>query len=245
MSGRRLYVAPGRLASGEVKLTEAEERYLVRVLRLRPGDGVTVFDGYGVEVDAVLGGGEPSRLVLGERRTVPLPAGSRITLLQGVAKGERMDVVVQKTTELGIAVIVPVLTARCVPHPGAASQRIERWRRIAAEAARQCGRADVPEIQAPVSLAAALAAAGAEGSSRFALWELEHERSLGRALAAATLPGEVVLLVGPEGGLDPSEAEQAAAGGFELVGLGPRILRTETAAVVAVTLVQAASGAFG
>jgi 16S rRNA (uracil1498-N3)-methyltransferase len=162
-----------------------------------------------------------------------------ITLIQAVPRGDRMDLVLQKTTELGVARIVPVLTSRSVARPPA--DRARRWQTIAAEAARQSGRADVPSVGAPLPLAEALPLA-APCARRFALWEEERERPLRRALGDAPGP-TLALLVGPEGGLAPAEVEQARAAGFVTVGLGPRILRVETAAIVAVALVQAAAGA--
>jgi len=154
-----------------------------------------------------------------------------------------MDLLVQKTSELGVARIVPVVTERSVARPDAegADGKRARWEKIAREAARQCGRADVPEVAAPTPLADALAAPDLP-PRRLALFEGERARSL-RAELAETAPAPTALLVGPEGGLAPAEMAAARAAGFVPVGLGRLILRVETAAIVAVALVGDAAGA--
>lgn len=226
----RLFVAPEKLVGERLVLDADARKYLTKVLRLAAGDEVVIFDGRGTEIEArLVNGGE---LSLGRRRAVALPAVA-ITLLQAVAKGDRMDLVVQKTTELGVTRIVPVLAARSVARP----ERAARWQTIAREAARQSGRADVPEVAVPVPLETALATSA---EVRFVLFEGERARSLRRELPGTA--HSVALLVGPEGGFTPAEVESAEKHGFRPVGLGPRILRTETAAIVAVALVQAGLG---
>jgi len=181
-----------------------------------------------------------TELALGERRAVAGPAVA-LTLLCAVPRGPRMDLLVQKTSELGVARIVPVVTERSVARPDAEAGKRARWEKIAREAARQCGRADVPEVAAPTPLADALAAPDLP-PRRLALFEGERARSL-RAELAETAPAPTALLVGPEGGLAPAEMAAARAAGFVPVGLGRLILRVETAAIVAVALVGDAAGA--
>jgi 16S rRNA (uracil1498-N3)-methyltransferase len=244
MSARRLFVPAERLAGEQVTLTGPEHRHVARVLRARAGETLTLFDGAGLEVEAqvVRVDRAEAELRLGARRVVAGPAVA-ITLLSAVPRGPRMDFLVQKTAELGVARIVPVLTERSVARPDAEAGRRARWQKIAQEAARQCGRADVPAVDAPVSLAEALALPGLP-DRRLALFEGEKARSLGAALAGA-VPAPTALLVGPEGGFAAPEVAAAAAAGFEPVGLGDRILRVETAAIVAVALVAGASGMLG
>src|SRR5262249_16915888 len=147
----RLYVPAERLDASELEVAGPEHHYLCRVLRLRPGDPVVLFDGQGHERDAQLirVGPRAARLRLSGRREVALPSGPALTLLVGLAKGDKMDFIVQKATELGVARIVPVLTERSVIRPSERTRvaaRQARWNKIAREAARQCGRADVPAI---------------------------------------------------------------------------------------------------
>ena len=244
MSARRLYLPGDRLAGPEVMLTGPEHRHLARVLRARPGETLTLFDGAGGEVEAqvVRVDRTETELRLGTRRAVAGPTVA-ITLFSAVPRGPRMDFLVQKTAELGVARIVPVLTERSVARPDSEAGRRARWQKIAQEAARQCGRADVPAVDAPVPLAEALALPGLP-PRRLALFERERGRSLGAALAASA-PAPTALLVGPEGGFTAPELAAAGAAGFEPVGLGERILRVETAAIVAVALVAGASGMLG
>jgi 16S rRNA (uracil1498-N3)-methyltransferase len=237
----RLYLPPDRLTTDRVVLGEEAHRYLHRVLRLAPGDRLVIFDGQGHEIDAEIETGtlRGTTLRLGARREVPGPRVA-VSLLQAIPKGERMDLLVQKTTELGLRRLRPVISARSVVQAGDGMGRLRRWRTISEEAARQCGRADLPVIDAPVPLATALAEAAGGGGLRLFVWEEAQGAPLRRAFAGDET--EVTLLVGPEGGFEPAEALAARAAGFVAVGLGRRILRSETAAMVAVALTQAALG---
>src|SRR6266700_3563747 len=242
---RRLFVLAERWREPHAVVEGEAHRHLARVLRARAGDTLTLFDGQGHEVDAVVVAVERERttLALGAPRTAAPAAGARPVLLQSLARGERMDWIVQKTTELGVAEIIPVAAERSVARVPAreAPARRARWEKIAREAARQCGRADVPTIGEPAALAAALQHWRDEkredaGVAAFVLWEGSQGRPLRAALAADTRA--VTLLVGPEGGFTDAEVALAQSSGFQVAGLGPRILRVETAAVVAVALAQ-------
>jgi len=226
-----------------ITVTGEEHHHLARVLRARPGDAITLFDGAGGELEARV-----VRVGRAETELAPRPggppetpdapaAGAPLVLLTAVPRGGRMDFLVQKCSELGVSRIVPIIAARSVarPEPG----RRARWEKIAREAARQCGRADVPVVEAPATLAAALAAADLP-ERRLVLSPSPAGRSL-RALLPD--PAATALLVGPEGGLAVGESEAAAAAGFIPVSLGSRILRVETAAIVAVALAEEAFGA--
>jgi 16S rRNA (uracil1498-N3)-methyltransferase len=165
-----------------------------------------------------------------------------ITLLQGVARGERMDLILQKATELGVAGIVPVLAERSVVRVGTEqrARKLEHWQAVAIAACEQCGRNRVPQVSAPVALGDAIAALS-PGSRRCLLAADGPE-----PLAAATRGGvrEVALLIGPEGGLADNERKFAAANGFEAFRMGPRILRTETAGLAALAALQSLGGDF-
>jgi 16S rRNA (uracil1498-N3)-methyltransferase len=238
---RRVFVPPDRLSGARVILEGEGHHHLARVLRARPGDRVVVFDGQGTEIDAEIAaiGPRTTELILLERRTATATPAVRLTLLQGLARGEKMDFIIQKTCELGVARVVPVMTERAVAPPAQASVRQQRWEKIAREAARQCGRADVPAIDAPVSFTQAVRDAATD-DLRLVLWESAQGKPLRAVLPVAPRPA--TLLVGPEGGFSRQEITEAEAAGFATVGLGPRILRVETAAVVAVALLQFAAG---
>jgi 16S rRNA (uracil1498-N3)-methyltransferase len=236
----RVFVPAHLLNDERVILDRVASRHLIKVLRLQAGAEVCVFDGCGTEIEGriVRASAAGVEVALGARHRVPLPLAS-ITLLQSVPRGDRMDFIVQKTTELGVTRIIPVLSARGMvkPPPG----KTRRWRTIAQEAARQSGRADVPEVAEVTAFDLALAGAAEAAGTRLALWEEERAMPLRRIFAQAP-PLPVTLLVGPEGGFSQEEVESARVQGFRTVGLGPRILRVETAALVAVALTQAALG---
>lgn len=245
----RLFVPAAQMPPNAPRLIieGSGHNHLVKVLRMKAGDAFIIFDGQGNEVAAQIVGlsQRGAEVSLGSRRQL-VRATADITLVQGVPKGGNMELVIQKTTELGVTRIVPVLTSRVVVrlNDEAAHGKQRRWQSIAQEAARQCGRADVPQIDLPRSLAAALATLPA-ASRRFALWEEGEGQPL--TLCLQTLAEDeraLQFLVGPEGGLAQAEMKMAAAADFVPVTLGRRILRTETAAIVAVTLAQAAAGGF-
>lgn len=262
--GARIFVPLEQLGGDSVTLTGPAHRHLVRVLRARVGDAIGVFDGAGGEIDAtvVQVGARALTLRLGERRRVSV-AGARITLLQVVPRPDRMDWIVEKATELGVSAIVPVLTDRS-PVPARAASgaaagtaaRLARWRKIASEAARQCGRAHVPMVSEPAALESALrdleAGAGAirppEATAatppcRLVLWET----GVWPPLHTQVRPDarEVALAIGPEGGLSEAQVTLLRRHGFQPASLGPRILRCETAALTAIALVAAATGGLG
>jgi 16S rRNA (uracil1498-N3)-methyltransferase len=228
---RRLYLAPEEFVATEVRLTGARARRLTGVLRLRPGATLRVFDGRGAERMALVlrSGRAVTALELGEV-VAPLPEPRvAVTLVCAFPRGARGDWIVEKTTELGVARIVPLRSDRAVLAPGRG--RLARWRRVAIEAAEQCGRAVVPEFG---------------GEPPPGALELVADREQGvyvrEALDGAARTTAVALFVGPEGGWSDREREEHAAAGRVTVTLGPRTLRVETAAVVGVAQVLEATG---
>lgn len=237
----RLHV-PQPLHSGElVELPTEVVRHVRQVLRLRDGAEVVLFDGRGGEFAAQLqAAGRAGMLArIGEHRAIERESPLGITLLQGIARGERMDFVVQKATELGVRRIVPVMTARCVVQLGAerADRRREHWLAVAASACEQCGRNRLPLIGEPLTLAAALNA-----STDALRWLLEPDA--GATLREVLVEGsrDITLLIGPEGGLEPQEQQLALQAGFRALRFGPRILRTETAALATIAALQCLAG---
>jgi 16S rRNA (uracil1498-N3)-methyltransferase len=231
---RRIHLPPERIEGARGSLGPEARRYLADVLRLAPGAEIEVFDGRGGRYRAEIEPGFEA-VRLGPREAAAA-AAAEIALVPALAKGEKMDLVVQKTTELGVSRILPFEAARSVVRldPAKGDERAERWRRIAAEASRQCGRADVPEVRAPSSLPAALAALPPGVRVHFF-----HP---GGAVLEGTPGGSVAAVVGPEGGLTDEEVRACERAGAIRAGLGPRVLRAETAAIVAVALLQARFG---
>lgn len=239
----RLYVPSEDLTGAEVTLGGESHRYLARVLRLAAGASLELFDGRGQEITATVlrAGPREITLALGPRRRVTPRGGPPVTLLQGLPRPERMDLIVQKATELGAAQLVPIHAARSATGQ---QPRPERWDRIAREAARQCGRAELLPIAPAASLADALAALAAATTTRLVPWEDAPEAPpLARLIPDR--PSGVVVLIGPEGGLTRAEIDLCLAAGFQAATLGPRILRTETAAIAALAVVQSLVGGLG
>lgn len=236
----RVFVEGPLAAGAELVLPEGPAAHLTRVLRLQAGDACVLFDGRGGEYAATLAsvGKREVRVAVGRHDPVERESPLRLLLLQGLARGEKMDLIVQKATELGVAAIRPVYTQHGNVKLDAtqALKKVAHWRAVAIGACEQCGRNRVPEILMPVALDRALAEAP-EGT-RLVL-SVEAAAS-GTAAAWAGVPpaaGSVTLLVGPEGGLSGSEEALARHAGFEAMSLGPRVLRTETAGLVALAAV--------
>lgn len=231
-------LAPGDVAD----LPEAATAHLVRVLRLAPGDALVLFNGDGHDYRARLleAGKRGARAEVLERIAVDRESPLRITLAQGIARGEKMDWILQKATELGVAAIAPVQTERTEVKldAGRADKRLQHWAGVIASACEQSGRARLPALAAPAPLAQW--AAGATGTLKLVL-DPDGDCTL-RDLPAAD---SACLVVGPEGGLSPRDLAVLKAAGFRGLRLGPRVLRTETAGVVAVGVLQAVLGDLG
>ncbi|RJO65173.1 MAG: 16S rRNA (uracil(1498)-N(3))-methyltransferase [Myxococcales bacterium] len=240
----RLYLpqlASGAVAQGAtIALDEGQAHYLVRVLRLRKGDRLRAFDGVAREYAAVLADDRPRRVTLeiGVVAREEAPPAFRAVLAQGLAKQDKLDVVIQKAVELGVARVRPFVSRRAVLRLDAAEteRRLDRWRKVAAEACRQCGRIRLAELDAPVSFETLLDSALADGPLLLAYEGRDAEPLT--AFAASPGARTATLVVGPEGGFAPEEAQTARERGARLVSLGPRILRTETAGPAFLAIVQ-------
>lgn len=236
----RLYVER-ELEGTSLALDEGEAHYLGHVLRLKRGDGLVVFNGRGTErvasVDSLHRRG--ATLVLAASQATLPESGLDLTLLQALPKSDAMDTIVQKVTELGVRTLVPVYTEFSVVKldDERSERRLDHWRKIARSACEQSGRHTPPAIRAPVSLAAALEALPAE-PQRLALDPLA-EGSFG---AHVPPPTGLIVAVGPEGGFGAFDWRRLDAAGFERVGLGPRVLRAETAALAVCAIAQAQWG---
>ncbi|MBB3329772.1 16S rRNA (uracil1498-N3)-methyltransferase [Halomonas campaniensis] len=239
MKAPRIHVAADFLVGGDVVLPEGPARHVARVLRLGEGAPLRLFDGRGLEADAVLVEASRKRVVA---RIASVEAGGgesplAVHLGQAISKGDRMDYAIQKAVELGVAAITPLYTEHGdVRLKGEReAKKLAHWQAVAASACEQCGRARVPPVHPPLMLAEWLA--GRDEALRLVLHPATGAEPRG-ALDREAAPADAALLIGPEGGLAEGEVEAARAAGFAPLSLGPRILRTETAPVVALSLLQ-------
>jgi 16S rRNA (uracil1498-N3)-methyltransferase len=235
---QRIAIAPSQFQQGQILLTKEQQHYLGRVLRLREGDRFIAMDGKGKWWLTQLEGEQAQVL---ELLTVETELPVSITLMVALPKGNGFDEVVRCCTELGVACIAPVLSDRTLLHPS--SQKLERWRRIAAEAAEQSERSFVPTILEPVAFSTELSLVISHlsfvNSQQYicvARGDFPHLRDC----LQHKKQGDIVIATGPEGGWTAKEVESAIAAGFQPVSLGRRILRAVTAPVVALSLITAA-----
>lgn len=246
MSRRRFYAAPDDITGSTITLSADETHHLIRVLRLTPGDEAFVFDGCGREYGCVFRSVHEDRARLDVHHELDDAVESplKLMLAQGLAKGEKFDFIVQKATELGVASIAPLITryseVRFAEQP--AAKRLERWRRISLEALKQCGRRRLVEIAAPRTLPEFLAVQPMSSDRSLLVFNEQGGVPVARALAGISTSSEVVALIGPEGGWSDPEVELLKQSNSTSVTLGRRVLRTETAAIVAVTLIQHLAG---
>lgn len=240
----RFFVDQPLRAGTRVRLPESAATHLVRVLRADAGDACVLFNGDGRDYSAriVTAGKRETLVEIVDGGDVCNESPLRLTLLQSLARGEKMDLVLQKATELGVAAFVPVASERSeVRLEGErVDKRVGHWRNVVVAACEQSGRARVPDVAAPMPLAQAVTGLAA-GSRRLLL-------DPAGACAVGDLgvpPSEgIVLAIGPEGGWSPRDRATLAQAGFEGVRLGPRILRTETAGIAAIAVLQALHGDF-
>jgi 16S rRNA (uracil1498-N3)-methyltransferase len=238
----RVYVE-AELRSGSVlELPPSAGQHLAKVLRVRSGEQVVLFSGDGREFAAAVENvrGSKVTVAVGEGGAVDRESALAVTLIQCIARADRMDVIVQKATELGVTRIVPVMSRRSVVRldAGQSASKAEHWRGIAIAACEQCGRNRLPSIEMPRQLIRYLGDAPTGGTRLV----LEPEGALPIVDLASEAAAEIA--IGPEGGFDPEELEAFLVAGFAQVALGPRVLRTETAAIAGLAWLQSRFGDF-
>lgn len=242
MRVNRVHVESALAVGARIALPEGAAAHLLRVLRLGVGDGCVLFNGDGHDYDAriVATGKRSGEVEVTAVHAVDSESPLRIVLVQGVARGEKMDWIVQKATELGVAGFVPVSSERSeVRLDGErAARRLAHWRSVVVAACEQSGRATAPDVAAPLPLAAALPHLP-QASLRLTL-----DPEAGDGIATLPDPGgrPVVIAIGPEGGWSPRDRSVLADAGFNGMRLGPRILRTETAGMAAIVALQSRFG---
>lgn len=238
------FFVDGAPSDDVICITGDDAHHIARVLRMQPGEPLTICDGAGMDYACTfegMDGGAACCRVLSQTPSRGEPSVAA-TLYMALPKGDKMDLIVQKATELGACCVVPYVAARSVSRPDGKSlaKKIARWRKIAREAAMQCGRGRVPEVQDCVSFAQAVQQAAAAELPLF-LYENEQQTT-SRAVLSAHPFASAALMIGPEGGFADEEAQAAAQAGLQSVSLGPRILRCETAPLAALAAVMYASG---
>jgi len=245
---RLFFIDPSAAAKPLVTIKGSEAHHIKNVLRLKPGDHLKLFDGTGYEYQAVIARIDAEKVEAEiQRRLQPSEnPGARITVAQAFLKEKKMDDLVRKLSELGVAGWIPFFSQRAIPRPDKArlAARTQRWQRIAVEALKQCRRKNVLEIQEALSFEEVLALAN-PFDLKIIFWENEAaplNRDLGPH--AGTL-NSIMVMLGPEGGFSEQEIDRARQSGFVTTGLGPRILRAETATLAASTLVQYLYGDMG
>lgn len=239
----RVYVDAPMQVGRSIALPEFSAHHAVRVLRLREGDPLVLFNGDGHEYSGVLSiaGKDRVAVTLGAVERVDLESPLKVTLVQAMARGEKMDLILQKAAELGVSAVIPVVTERTEVKldEDRVDKRMMHWKYVLASACEQCGRTVVPSVAAPMALHGLPAMLGPAEPEELRL-ALHPEPEGSPALPDAA--DSVVLAVGPEGGLTARDLAQLEQAGFRALGLGPRILRTETAGLAAIAVMQARFG---
>lgn len=242
MTRRRFFVSGSHTEGDSVQFNGSDAHRIRDVLRLRSGDAIEVIDSAANTYRAIVEcSARAVSATLAERLAQTQQKSAGIDVAQGLPKGQKMDFVVEKLTELGVDAIIPLESERAVV-TSVGTEKIDRWRRLAKNAAQQCGRSDIPAIEKPRSFAALLQTFSQYDAVLFP-WELASGPPARETLPALIRSAKRILVViGPEGGFSHREAEEAAAAGAHLISLGPRILRTETAALVMVSILSYAIG---
>jgi len=234
----RFFISPDQVSGPEITIIGEDVRHIITVLRMKTGDELLLCDGEGAEYAAKIarvGRSEITTEIIGQRkREVSFP---RITLGQGLPKSDKMDLIVQKASELGAASIVPLVTERTIVKVKDGEKRILRWRKIAREAAMQSHRPDIPAVEGIKAFSEFIRTLCPVPRTLLLLpWE-EGTEPIKNVLRSAPGVTNIIVLIGPEGGFSSAEAELARGSGFHLVSLGPNILRTETAAIAVLGMI--------
>lgn len=248
----RFYIPKASIKGNRICITGKEAHHILDVMRLKVSDEVIIFDGTGKEYLAVIENASQRSLEarIIEVRQTDKGESCSITLIQAIPKKEKMDYVVEKATELGVARIIPVFTKRTIPDWDDAKKASMsgRWRRIAQEAAKQCGRSDIPEIEPIIEFKEVITAAVNGGESKAntaAVYDLkllatlsDRAVKLKDALKSCPECKRIGIAIGPEGDFTPEEADMALKAGYKIVSLGQRVLKSDTAGLAALAIIN-------
>jgi len=241
----RIYLPINHIKDDRISITDEKARYLISVLRCRKGDDLIIFDGKGNCYRTTILKTDRREVIADVIKKFPCDTESHIniTLVQGLLKGEKMDMIIQKTTELGVKEIIPVVTERSQLRD---TRKVTRWRKIAEEASRQSGRSVIPIIREPVEFKKFLANHDPQYKFQGFIFFEEDGMKLSEAVSSlVSHPSSLFVVIGPEGGFTKEEITIAKGKGLLITSLGKRILRAETAAISAMTLVQYLLGDIG
>jgi len=243
----RFYVPRPKIEKGVLTIAGDEVRHIRRVLRLRVGDELSVFDGSGKEYEGAIVEESAFSVSIQVKNILPSKRESslEITLAQSLLKGEKMDYLIQKATELGVKRVVPFISSRSIPllEKSKGLERRRRWEKIVIEASKQCGRGVLSEVDPPRDYSELLGSVPGD-CLRLILWETEEEK-LKNVLKRVERNKKIFFIVGPEGGLSREEVEEARRIGFTPVSLGERVLRSETASLCLLSILQYEWGDIG
>jgi len=243
----RFYVPAPHIENDLLKIGGNEAKHIRRVLRLKAGDEIIVFDGLGNEFEGTIVEGASSSVVIRVQNISSSKSESplEIILAQSLLKGEKMDYLIQKATELGVKEIIPFFSSRSIPllEKSGKQKRHQRWERISIESSKQCGRGMIPKIEPLQDYSEVLRTASSD-FLLLILWEKEEVR-LKEALERSKEKKRIFFIVGPEGGFSEEEIEEAKKAGFITVTLGKRVLRAETASLCLLSILQYDRGDIG
>ncbi len=233
---QRFPVNRSNIIDNQVNISGSDYKHIAKVLRLKQGNEITLFDETGTEYLGEITRINSRKIMISISGTKSVETESKlsITLLQGIPKGDKMDIIIEKATELGVKEIVPVVTERSqIRH----TQKIQRWQRIASESLKQCRRFIAPKIHGVVNFEQALKN-NINGQLRIILHKKNQDKLKNKIKNTSQHTDNITVLVGPEGGFSNEEVATAEESGFIQIGLGPRILRTETAAIAIISILQ-------
>jgi 16S rRNA (uracil1498-N3)-methyltransferase len=236
----RFYVPQNAVKNGFIDVSGKEAHHIVRVMRLCVGDKITTFDGTGREYSGIIRGIRPKSIsieITGSRDSPPDKL-FRIILIQAIPKKEKMDFIIEKSTELGVSRIVPVFSKRTIPVWDSVKKghHLERWLSIAKEAAKQCGRTDIPAIDGTVGIGEAIR--GLRGIDLAVMATLSDGAVSIRKIFEDFNGGDIAVAIGPEGDFTVDEIREAAEADFKMVSLGPRVLKSDTAGLAALAMID-------
>lgn len=231
-----------KVYSDKIIIDGEDVSHIKKVLRLKEGENITICDGQGFDYKTVISkiGDREIECKIKEKHSCETEPDLKVTLYQGLPKASKMDYIIQKNTELGISRIVPVSLSRCVvklENKKAEEKKTERWQKISLEAAKQSGRGIIPKIETPLNLQDAINHLLSEDLA-FVLYECEENKNLKKLLTENKNAKTIGILIGPEGGFEPGEIELLHSFGIQSVGLGKRILRTETAGEAVLSMIM-------